>query len=137
MEYFNEEQLLKEVDFRFVRSGGKGGQNVNKVASKAELYFDINNSQLLLPEQKEILLNKLSTRLSENGVLKITSQDARTQLENKAKATRKFFFIIKKTLAPVKKRIVSKPTLQSKENRLQDKKLKSLIKKLRQQTKDY
>ena len=92
MENFNAEVLLKEVEFRFTRSGGKGGQNVNKVATKAELYFNVNESKQLLPEQKEILLEKLATRLSTNGVLKIASQEARSQLENKEKVSRKFIF---------------------------------------------
>lgn len=132
MENFNAEVLLKELEFRFTRSGGKGGQNVNKVATKAELYFNVSESAQLLPEQKEILLEKLATRLSTNGVLKITSQEARSQLENKEKVSRKFIFLITKALAPVKPRKETKPGKQAKEKRLKEKKMNSLLKKLRQ-----
>ncbi|HNR18409.1 MAG TPA: alternative ribosome rescue aminoacyl-tRNA hydrolase ArfB [Bacteroidia bacterium] len=132
MENFNAELLLKEVEFRFTRSGGKGGQNVNKVASKAELYFNINQSLILLPDQKETLLEKLAARLSTHGVLKITSQEARSQLENKEKVSRKFIFLITKAFYPVKARKETKPGKQAKEKRLKEKKMKSLLKKLRQ-----
>lgn len=132
MDSLNSEQLLKEAEFRFTRSGGKGGQNVNKVATKAELYFNILQSSILTDDQKNLLQEKLASRLSSGAVLKITSQEARSQLENKEKATQKFLHLIRKALTPDKKRKETKPNKQSKENRLKEKKMNSLIKKLRQ-----
>lgn len=131
MQSFNTEALLKEIEFRFTRSGGKGGQNVNKVATKAELYFDINKSTSLNDEQKQLLHIKLVSRISAAGILKVTSEEDRTQLGNKEKAAKKFLHLIKKAFAVKKKRIETKIPKAVKEKRLQNKKLKSVIKKLR------
>ncbi|HET6990860.1 MAG TPA: peptide chain release factor-like protein, partial [Bacteroidia bacterium] len=96
--------LVKECFIKATRSGGAGGQHVNKVSSKIEIMFDIPNSKLLSDEQKNILLVKLDSRLTTDGVLRITEDSDRSQHENKEKAIRKFYTILENALKPVKKR---------------------------------
>jgi ribosome-associated protein len=114
--------LLSEVELKFTRSSGKGGQNVNKVSSKAELYFDVNASLILSDEQKQFLLQKLKN-----------SSEARTQLDNKAFVKEKFIKLLKKAFHVKKKRVATKISKAAKEKRLSEKKAKSEIKKLRSQ----
>ncbi len=125
--------LLSEVELKFTRSSGKGGQNVNKVSSKAELYFDVNASLVLTDEQKLTLLQKLKNNISELGTLKLTSSEARTQLDNKALVKEKFIKLLKKALHVKKKRVATKVSKAAKEKRLKEKKLKAEVKKLRRQ----
>jgi ribosome-associated protein len=120
--------LSSEFQFLTSRSSGPGGQNVNKVNSKVELRFDIQNSILLSDEQKEILQVKLATKISSEGILSIVSQIDRSQLANKEDAIRKFYLLITKALTPVKRRKRTKPTLTSVEKRLTGKRIKSEIK---------
>ena len=114
--------LLKEVKFRFSRSSGKGGQNVNKVETRVELSFDITNSGILTYEEKELLLNKLKNRLDLSGVLHITSQTERTQLSNKKRIIERFFKIIQNAVKKEKVRLSTKPTKGSREKRIEAKK---------------
>lgn len=125
--------LLSEVELKFTRSSGKGGQNVNKVSSKAELYFDVNASLILSDEQKQFLLQKLKNNISDLGILKLTSSEARTQLDNKAFVKEKFIKLLKKAFHVKKKRVATKISKTAKEKRLSEKKAKSEIKKLRSQ----
>jgi ribosome-associated protein len=101
----NINELLTEVSFNFSRSGGKGGQNVNKVETKVELVFNLNNSNVFNVEQKELLLLKLKNRIDGGGNLRITSQSERTQLGNRKKVIEKFKNLIEKSLQKRKKRI--------------------------------
>lgn len=126
------ELLLKELKFRFSRSSGKGGQNVNKVETKAELYFDVQQSRVLNEEQKEWLVSKLSNRISSEGLLQITSQTGRTQLQNKEEGIKKFSLLILKCFTPKRKRVKTRPSKQAKEKRLKEKKRISEIKLSRQ-----
>ena len=128
--------LSSEFQFLTSRSSGPGGQNVNKVNSKVELRFDIQNSILLSDEQKEILQVKLATKISSEGILSIVSQIDRSQLANKEDAIRKFYLLITKALTPVKRRKRTKPTLTSVEKRLTGKRIKSEIKQNRQKIDD-
>lgn len=123
--------LLSELTFKATTSGGKGGQHVNKVASRIELYFNINASAHLSDDEKSILLRKLEGRINDEGVLRITSSEGRSQHDNKETAVRKFLELISKSLTPVKPRKKTKPSAQSKEERLKQKKRLSEKKKLR------
>ncbi|MFH1728550.1 MAG: alternative ribosome rescue aminoacyl-tRNA hydrolase ArfB [Pseudomonadota bacterium] len=121
----------KELEFEFVRASGPGGQNVNKVATCAKLYFDILNSESLLDEIKARLLNKPDGRITKNGVLIIEAKRFRTQEANKNDAIDRLIkFIISATKIP-KKRKKTKPTKASQERRIQSKVHKGKIKKLR------
>lgn len=123
--------LHKESSIKATRSGGAGGQHVNKVSSKIELTFDIPGSRLLSDEQKNILLAKLDSKLSAEGVLRITEDSDRSQHENKEKAIAKFYLLLENALKPVKKRKKTKVSKAAKEKRLQGKKKESEKKKLR------
>ncbi len=114
--------LSSEFVFKASRSSGPGGQNVNKVNSRVELRFDIVNSGLLTEEQKQVLLNKLKSRITADGILLVVSQEDRSQLKNKEQAILKFQKILERALRPVKKRRATNPTKASVEKRLQEKK---------------
>ncbi|MBC6111382.1 alternative ribosome rescue aminoacyl-tRNA hydrolase ArfB [Pedobacter fastidiosus] len=101
------EEILKSVAFNTSRSGGKGGQNVNKVSSKVELIFNLENSEYLSDEEKLILKTRLENRLDSEGLLHIVSQEDRSQLLNKEKTVAKLIDLLKRSLIVQKKR---KPT---------------------------
>jgi ribosome-associated protein len=113
--------LLDECLFIASRSGGKGGQNVNKVSTKVSLRFDIGLSGILTPEQKVWLIQKLGGRVSLIGVLQITSQKERTQLGNKKAVIERFRQLILKAFEIPIKRKATKPSKSSKERRLKEK----------------
>ncbi|MBI3510067.1 MAG: aminoacyl-tRNA hydrolase [Bacteroidetes bacterium] len=123
--------LVCEATMKATRSGGAGGQHVNKVSSRMELYFDVRNSKLLSEEQKNILLEKLASRLTEEGILRLTEDGSRSQFENKENLIGKFYSLLENALKPVKKRKKTKLPKSVKEKRLQSKKKKSEKKKLR------
>ncbi|HEY3370478.1 MAG TPA: alternative ribosome rescue aminoacyl-tRNA hydrolase ArfB [Prolixibacteraceae bacterium] len=124
--------LSAEFIFQASRSSGPGGQNVNKVNSKIELRFNIQNSALLTENQKEIILSKLSTKISADGFLIVVSQRDRSQLVNKEDAIRKIYELFEKALRPVKRRKSTRPTRSSVEKRLTGKRIKADIKQNRQ-----
>ena len=99
---FSKEGLLKEITFKTSRSGGKGGQNVNKVSSKVELNIDIKSSALFTEEQKATLLNKLSNRINAEGVLQVVTEEDRSQLRNKEKSVEKLIILLNNALHKVK-----------------------------------
>lgn len=127
----NIHQLQTEVSYKTSRSGGKGGQNVNKVSTKVELDFDVHNSKLLTEEQKEIILRKLDSRITSEGILQVVSQSERTQLKNKKVALAKFYELIELAFFIKKKRKPTKTPRSAIEKRLKAKKRNSEIKKLR------
>ena len=128
--------LSAEFQFLTSRSSGPGGQNVNKVNSKVELRFDIQNSSLLTDDQKEILLVKLATKITSEGILSIVSQRDRSQLSNKEDAIEKLYLLLSKALKPVKPRKNTRPTKGSVERRLTTKRIKAEIKQNRQKFED-
>lgn len=128
---FNPELLLTEITFQTSRSGGSGGQNVNKVETKVELRFDIPNSQLLSEEQKHILYSKLASKLTNENVLILVNQTERSQLANKDKVVEKFKMIVRRAFQVEKTRKPTKPTLASKLDRLKQKQRDSKVKSLR------
>ncbi len=114
--------VSSEIKFKTARSGGKGGQNVNKVETMVEGYFDIAGSAHFTGEQKERLLQKLGNQLNAEGLLQVKSQTARTQLGNKTEVIRKMNQLLQQALVVPKKRIKVKPTRAMIEKRLQFKK---------------
>ena len=121
--------LDSELFFKASRSSGKGGQNVNKVSTKVELNFDVVNSKLLTAAQKQIIFFKLSRCINKEGILKIVSQESRSQLLNKETAFKKFTALLAFSLQKIKKRIRTKANKSSKEKRLKLKKQRGEIKK--------
>ncbi len=129
--YFEPPFLTKEFVFKTSRSGGKGGQNVNKLATRVQVEFDINQSLLLTTEEKAVILDKLAGKLTKEGVLQMVAQSERTQLGNKTVAIKKMYKALSKCFVVAKKR---KPTKVSKgaiEKRLNTKRKRGEVKKLR------
>jgi len=121
-----------ELTFKFVRSGGPGGQNVNKVSSKVELSFDVKNSVSLTEEQRKMLLARLRTRIDKQGVLRISSQESRSQWKNRQAVLDKFVELLRLGLKPERQRIPTKPKVSSSAKRVESKKSHAAKKRLRQ-----
>ena len=122
------ENLIKELNFKAVRSSGAGGQHVNKVSSKIELYFDLLNAAELTSEEKELLLKNLQPKLTKEGVLLLNCDESRSQHKNKEIVIKRFLEIIYNGLKIPKKRKATKPSKSSIQKRL-DKKKKLAYKK--------
>ena len=121
----------RELIITFSRAGGKGGQNVNKVETKATLRWDVYNSHIFTPEQKYTIIHQLGNRITEKGDLILWSQSERSQAQNKEAVIARLNNLINQALVPEKLRFKTKPTRASKEKRLQSKKILSRKKFLR------
>jgi ribosome-associated protein len=120
-----------EITFSFIRSSGPGGQNVNKVATAAQLRFDVKNSPALPEAVKKRLIRLGGKRITDDGVLTITAQRFRTQERNRIDGLERLTLLIRKAANPPKPRRKTRPPKKSIEKRIQNKKSRSRIKKLR------
>lgn len=111
-----------EFVFRTSRSGGKGGQHVNKTETRVELVFDVVNSRLLSEEEKQMVMKRWKNRINDAGEMLICSSAGRSQAMNKDKVIEKFYDKIEKALTPEKKRIATKVPKAIKEEILKNKK---------------
>ena len=105
--------ILNEISFRTSRSSGAGGQHVNKTETKVEGLLDVNASAGLTEEEKTMVLENLRSRISDEGILAVTSQKSRSQVANKENVLERMEALITKALIPKIKRIRTKPTKQS------------------------
>jgi ribosome-associated protein len=128
----NSALLSPEISFVTSRSSGPGGQNVNKVNTKVTLKFDVVNSRILTDEEKVTIQEKLSSRITNEGVLMLMSQDKRSQQDNKEAVLAKLNVLLTKAFEKKKKRKATKPTKASKDKRIKGKKQLSEKKQLRQ-----
>jgi ribosome-associated protein len=120
-----------ELQFAFVRASGPGGQNVNKVATAVQLRFDVGHSSLP-DEVKERLKPIAGNKITSDGELLIEAKKFRTQEQNREDAVRRFIDLLQRAFQKPKRRRKTKPTAQSKERRLKEKKVRGEIKKIRQ-----
>ena len=118
----NSKSIIRELQFKAVRSSGAGGQHVNKVSSKVELSFNVENSISLTTEEKEIIQTKLANRLSKDNILSLSCSESRSQHKNKELVIKRFIEILKKTLIKPKVRKATKPSKSSIQKRLNTKK---------------
>lgn len=124
----NKEILLSELNFKAVRSSGAGGQNVNKVASKMVLIFDVFSTLGLNEEEKTRVQTKLKSKISQENLLILTCDEDRSQLKNKKIITQRFFDLLEKALQVPKVRKATTASKAAKEKRLQEKKKAGEIK---------
>jgi ribosome-associated protein len=122
---------IAELDYQASRSGGPGGQHVNTSSTRIELWWDVTNSPSLTPEQRELLLTRLHTRLDADGRLRLVSSGTRSQLRNKEAATERLRILVAEALIPPKKRRRTKPSKAAKAARLEDKRRRAATKQRR------
>ncbi len=124
---------LSEIRCEFSRSGGKGGQNVNKVETRVQAFWNVRDSRVLTDEQKFLLTKKLASHINWRGEVMAVASSERSQAQNKHAAVVRLTSLVQKALVVPKKRRPTKPTRASSERRLESKTLRSKVKKLRTQ----
>ena len=120
-----------EVEYRTSRSGGPGGQNVNKVSTRVTLLFDLAGSGTLTEEQRRSISERLGGRTNKDGVLRVVSQRHRTQLANREAATERFARLLAEALTEAPERRPATVSVGAKERRLEEKHLRARIKRER------
>lgn len=124
--------ILTELIIKATRSSGKGGQNVNKVSSRIQLFYNVLNSTGISDEERKLILHKLKNKLSEQGILQIDVQEDRSQLANKKIAFNKLEDLLLNALKKTKKRIKTSVSPGARKKRLTGKKIQGEKKQLRQ-----
>jgi ribosome-associated protein len=127
---------FSELRFRFARSGGPGGQHVNKTATKVELVFNLDRSSALTDRQRQRLRAALGNRISSDGTLRIEVQETRSQKRNRDLAVERFRTLLARALQNRKKRIPTNPSVRARAKRLREKKRRGEIKRMRQDPSD-
>jgi len=125
-----------ELEFRFTRSSGPGGQNVNKVSTRVELLFDLAGSPSLDERVRHRLQRKLAGMVDRDGVLHLASQESRSQWKNRVDVVEKFTDLLKKALAPQHRRVATGPTSASRQRRATQKRARAATKASRRRVAD-
>ena len=125
-----------ELTFRFSRSSGPGGQNVNKAATRVELLFDLARTPSLSEAQRDRALQSLASHLDSEGVLHLVSQSSRSQRQNREDVVDRFRLLLQQALRPRKRRTPTRPPPQAAEKRLTAKRRRGEIKRLRREARD-
>ncbi len=123
MTYFKNRDFASEFIFQMSRSGGPGGQHVNKVATKVELRFHVANSGVLTDEEKAVIQDKLASRITNEGYMQLICQAGRSQLANKETCVQKFYELLVQAFTRTKPRQATKPSRAARQQRLQSKKI--------------
>jgi ribosome-associated protein len=121
----------EEIVFTASRSGGPGGQNVNKVSTRMTLLFDLDRSAAFRPDQRERVRSKLSARINKDGILQVTSQRTRSQEMNRADALERFVALLRDALRIERRRVATRVPAASRDRRLEEKRKRTQIKTAR------
>lgn len=125
------DKLIPECTFQASRSSGAGGQHVNKVSSRVELRWDVYASDFFSEEQKQLIAEKLASRITRQGILILASEQSRSQHRNRQDCIVRFISLLQDALTPEKDRIPTRPTSASRRRRVENKKRRSVQKENR------